>query len=281
MGCIDLFRRLVAWTIINKLSYFCGVQQAIYGHIFFFDEIRSNHRACTDSYLEFGGHRNLRQNGRTCASAREWNDIILCKQEIGMTLQLLFAFAGYALVTSITPGPNNTLLLASGANHGFRRTIPLLLGVNLGFSALVLAVGLGLGSLFAAVPILHALLRYGGAAYLLYLAWKIARSGQDDLSGEARRPIGFLEAAAFQWVNPKAWIMAIGAVAAYTPSEGYLANLLLVTFLFALVNAPAITAWAAFGTLLRGFLSNPARHRFFNVTMGLLLAASIYPILFK
>jgi len=196
-----------------------------------------------------------------------------------MTPQLLLAFIGYAFVTSITPGPNNTLLLASGANHGFRPTLPLLWGINLGFTGLVLAVGLGLGGLFTAVPALHAALRYGGGAYLIYLAWKIARSAPLEASDETPAPIGFLAAAAFQWVNPKAWIMAVGAVAAYVPTEGYFANLLVIALVYMLVNGPCITVWAFGGTLLRGLLRDPFRQRLFNLAMALLLVASVYPIL--
>lgn len=196
-----------------------------------------------------------------------------------MTPQLLLAFIGYAFVTSITPGPNNTLLLASGANHGFRASLPLLFGINLGFSGLVLAVGLGLGGLFSAIPILHDVLRYAGSAYLLYLAWKIARSAPLEPGAEATAPLSFLAAAAFQWVNPKAWIMAVGAVAAYTPTEGYFLNLAIVVLVYALVNGPCIAIWAIGGTLLRGLLSDPTRQRVFNVVMALLLAASLYPIL--
>lgn len=196
-----------------------------------------------------------------------------------MTPQLLLAFVGYAFVTSITPGPNNTLLLASGVNHGFRASLPLLFGINLGFCGLVLAVGLGLGGLFSALPVLHDVLRYAGSAYLLYLAWKIARSAPLDPGAESAPPLSFPNAAAFQWVNPKAWIMAVGAVAAYTPTEGYFLNLAIVVLVYALVNGPCIAVWAAGGSLLRGFLANPARQRVFNVVMALLLAASLYPIL--
>lgn len=195
-----------------------------------------------------------------------------------MTLALLLAFAGYAFVTSITPGPNNTLLLASGAQHGFKLTLPLLLGINLGFAALVLAVGLGLGTVFTAFPLLHELLRYGGVAYLLYLAWKIASSGASSDSAE-RKPITFLQVGAFQWVNPKAWIMAIGAMATYAPSDGFFRNVLIVTAVFALVNAPCIAAWAAFGASLRNFLRVSGNLRAFNIIMALLLVASLYPIL--
>lgn len=196
-----------------------------------------------------------------------------------MTLQLLLAFIGYAFVTSITPGPNNTLLLASGANHGFRASLPLLFGINLGFCGLVLAVGLGLGGLFTAMPALHEILRYGGSAYLLYLAWKIARSAPLEPGAETAPPLSFPAAAAFQWVNPKAWIMAVGAVAAYTPTEGYFLNLVLVVIVYALVNGPCIAVWAIGGTLLRGLLADPTRQRVFNIVMAFLLVVSLYPIL--
>lgn len=196
-----------------------------------------------------------------------------------MTLDLLLAFAAYAFVTSITPGPNNTMLLVSGANFGFWPTIPHILGVNLGFSAMVLAVGLGIGGVFTAFPILHDILRYGGALYLLYLAWQIACSGGMNSEGGRGKPMTFIQAAAFQWINPKAWIMAIGAVATYTPQNGYFFNILVVTLIFMLVNGPCIVAWAGFGTLLKGFLDNSTFLRVFNVAMALLLVASLYPIL--
>ncbi len=195
-----------------------------------------------------------------------------------MTPELFLAFAGYAFATSITPGPNNTMLLASGAKYGFGLTIPLLLGINLGFTTLVLAVGLGLGTVFVAFPALHELLRYGGGVYLLYLAWKIASSSASAESSQ-QKPISFLQAASFQWVNPKGWIMAIGAIAAYAPSDKFFTNVLIVTVVFALVNAPCIAAWAAFGASLKGSLRKPRNFRAFNVGMALLLVASLYPLL--
>ena len=197
-----------------------------------------------------------------------------------MTLDLVLAFAAYAFVTSITPGPNNTMLLASGANFGFRATLPHMFGVGLGFGLMVLAVGLGIGAVFQAVPALHAVLRHVGAAYLVYLVWKIARSGPPGSGAGEGRPMTFLQAAAFQWVNVKAWIMAIGAVATYTPQVGYFANLLAVTLIFTLVNIPCIAAWVGVGTVLRGVLADPLRLRVFNVAMALLLLASLYPVLF-
>lgn len=197
-----------------------------------------------------------------------------------MTTDLLIAFIAFAFVTSVTPGPNNTMLLASGANFGLRRTLPHMLGISLGLMLLVLAVGLGLGQLFEQVPQLYSLLRYVGAAYLLYLAWKIARSGApDSQSGERGKPFSFLQAAAFQWVNPKAWIMAIGAITTYTPQDDFVVNVLCIAALFALVNCPTMSVWTVAGSLLRKWLSNPRVLRGFNVGMALLLVASLYPIL--
>jgi threonine/homoserine/homoserine lactone efflux protein len=198
-----------------------------------------------------------------------------------MTLDTLLAFTAYAFVTSVTPGPNNAMLLASGANYGFRPTIPHMLGVNLGFCAMLLAIGLGLGGVIAAFPVLHEVLRYGGAAYLLYLAWRIAAAGPIGGIGPAGgKPFGFGQAAAFQWVNPKAWISAVGAVSIYTTHDGFFFNLLVITLVSSVVNAPCIAAWAWIGTLLRSFLDSPVRLRIFNVAMALLLVASLYPIFF-
>ncbi|PKR87856.1 lysine transporter LysE [Pleomorphomonas diazotrophica] len=196
-----------------------------------------------------------------------------------MTLDLILALTAYAFVTSITPGPNNTMLLASGVNFGFGPTFPHILGVNLGFSVMVLAVGLGAGGAFVAFPLLHELLRYGGAAYLLYLAWRIARSGGVNGAAGRAEPMTFLQAAAFQWINPKTWIMAIGAITAYTPESGYFVNILVVTLVFTLINGPCVAAWAGFGTLLQRLLARPAWLRAFNVAMALLLVGSLYPIL--
>jgi threonine/homoserine/homoserine lactone efflux protein len=197
-----------------------------------------------------------------------------------MTLDQILAFALFAFAISITPGPNNTMVLASGANFGLWPTIPHLLGIDLGFALMIIAVGVGIGGLFAAFPALHAALRYTGALYLLFLAWKIASADGPDGATGRKKPLNFLQAASFQWVNPKGWIAATGTVATYTPSNGFFANLLIVTAIFALVMGPCITLWAAVGTALRGFLSNPARLRAFNVVMASLLVASLYPTFF-
>ncbi|MEN4920642.1 LysE family translocator [Achromobacter spanius] len=194
------------------------------------------------------------------------------------SLSLLGPLALFALVSSITPGPNNVMLASSGLNFGFRRSLPHLLGVNLGFSLMIFLVGIGLGSVFQQTPALYTVLKYAGAAYLLYLAWKIANSGPLE-EGEARgKPFTFLQAAAFQWVNPKAWVMAVGVVATYTPQNGFFANLVIATLVCGIINLPSIGIWVTFGTALRRVLHKPAAIRAFNIGMALLLVASLYPV---
>lgn len=192
--------------------------------------------------------------------------------------ELLAALALFAFVSSITPGPNNTMLLASGANFGIRRSLPHMLGVWIGFMVLILSCGLGLGALFAAFPPLHAALKLAGGLYLLWLAWKIARSDGIGGGASSAQPMTFLQAAAFQWVNPKAWAMAIGAVATYAPRDHYLVGIVLVTLVSGTVNLPAIAVWMALGTAIRRFLDRPKTLRAFNWTMAALLVASLYPL---
>ena len=199
-----------------------------------------------------------------------------------MSLDIFAALVLFAFVTSVTPGPNNFMLLASGVNFGFGRTIPHMLGIGAGFLSLLLGVGFGLGAVLAAWPALHLALKIGGGAYLLYLAWRIAmaRSTGEAAAGEnATRPMTFAEAAAFQWVNPKAWVMAVTAMALYTSPEAQLLSIVLVAVAFALVNVPCVSVWAGFGVALRGFLSDPVRLKWFNIAMGLALAASLWPML--
>lgn len=197
-----------------------------------------------------------------------------------MTPQLTLAFVLFAFATAGTPGPNNMMLLASGANFGFRRTILHILGISFGLGAMVLAMGFGLGGVFKALPLLHEFLRWAGAAYMLWLAWKIGAAKSLSQRDGARRPMGFWAAAGFQWVNPKAWAMALGAVTTYAPEGGSLLVVPMLAGLFMLVGAPCSAAWAGFGMALRRFLDRPAILRGFNVTMALLLVASLYPLVF-
>ncbi|MFH1793613.1 MAG: LysE family translocator [Pseudomonadota bacterium] len=196
-----------------------------------------------------------------------------------MSLDLFLALVVFAFVTSITPGPNNLMLLASGVNFGFARTIPHMLGIGTGFFSLLIGVGLGLGAVLTAYPQLHLALKIAGGAYLLYLAWKIAMSRTMGEGKAGTRPMTFLEAAAFQWVNPKAWVMAVTAMAVYTNPQRPFLTMLLVAAAFAVVNVPSVSCWAGFGVALRGFLADPVRLKWFNVAMGVLLAVTLVPML--
>jgi threonine/homoserine/homoserine lactone efflux protein len=197
-----------------------------------------------------------------------------------MTADAFYALLVYAFVTSITPGPNNLMLLASGVNFGFTRTIPHMVGIGIGFLVLLLAVGFGLGAVLTALPGLHIGLKIAGGAYLLYLAWRIGMSRSIAQAGdESARPMRFLEAAAFQWVNPKAWVMAVTAMAVYTDPSSPFLSVVLISVAFAVVNFPSVSTWAGFGTALRGFLSDPIRLKWFNIAMGVLLAATLWPMI--
>jgi len=194
------------------------------------------------------------------------------------SLSLLGPLALFALVASITPGPNNVMLAASGLNFGVRRSVPHMLGVSVGFSLMLVLVGLGLGAAFQRLPVLYDVLKYAGALYLLYLAWKIATAGPLENGTTRGRPFTFLQAALFQWVNPKAWVMAVGVIATYTPQHGFFGNLLIAALVCWAVNLPSIGVWVMFGSVLRRWLHRPAAIRGFNVTMALLLVASLYPV---
>jgi threonine/homoserine/homoserine lactone efflux protein len=185
----------------------------------------------------------------------------------------------FAAVMSLTPGPNVVLVTASAANFGFGRTIPQILGITVGFGVLIMAVGLGLAGLVHAAPRLHMVLKYAGGAYLLYLAWCIARA--DAMSGAAARarPIGLFEAALFQWINPEGWVIALGALAAYTSVGG---DVLWQTSVIAAVNATtclvSVVIWAGFGAAIGRLLGNPRARLAFNGSMAALLVVSLVPV---
>lgn len=197
-----------------------------------------------------------------------------------MPLEQFMALVVFAAVMSGTPGPNNMMLLASGVNFGFRRTIPHMVGISVGVALLLLAVGFGLHEVLQRWPVIFTVIKYTGVAYLLWLAWKIATSGPlDDGSGEVRgRPMTLIEAAAFQWVNPKAWVMAVGAIATYTVEANYALTVLIVALVFAVICGPATGTWTAFGVALKRFLQNPRLNRLFNLAMAALLVGSLWPV---
>lgn len=200
---------------------------------------------------------------------------------IGMALELIIGLAVFAFVSSITPGPNNIMLLTSGVNYGFARTIPHMLGVSLGFYFMVACLGLGLSGLLQLYPRLLDYLKIFAFAYLIYLSWRIAFS--KSVSSDAKstsRPMSFIEACLFQWINPKAVIMALTALSLYVDQRNPLFSLFLVGFIFTVINLPSVSVWVVFGVSLRKFLSDPRRLRIFNFAMGALLILSIIPIVF-
>ncbi|HEU4626358.1 MAG TPA: LysE family translocator [Steroidobacteraceae bacterium] len=183
-------------------------------------------------------------------------------------------YATFSFVMSITPGPNNVMLTASGANFGFRRTLPHMFGIAAGCALQLLAVCAGFGALFHRWPVLQTVLQWAGAAYLVYLGWKLLGSGEIR-EAAAVEPIGFRHAVAFQFVNPKAWVMTLTAVSLFWPAElnVWAAGTYLVATMVG-VNLPCIAVWALFGSSLRRWLTQPARRMGFNVVMALALAAT-------
>ncbi|WP_416357866.1 LysE family translocator [Aureimonas phyllosphaerae] len=197
-----------------------------------------------------------------------------------MSTDVLLALTTFAVVSSLTPGPNNLMLMTSGVNFGFRRTIPHMLGIELGFGLLLLAVGAGLGALLHSAPGLQLAMKIASAAYLLWLSWKIAFSKASMGSGaRAEKPITFGQAALFQVVNPKGWAMALVAMGAYVSADAPILSMLVVVAAFLLVGIPTAVIWTGFGMGLRNFLADPRRLRVFNLVMGLALVATLWPLL--
>jgi len=196
-----------------------------------------------------------------------------------MSQSLLYAFIIFALVMFFTPGPNNIMLLSSGLTYGFRRTIPHIAGITIGFAFMVGAVGLGLGTVFLAYPILQTILKYAGAAYLIYLAAVIAFSGPAKPDEEdGRGPMTFWGAAMFQWINAKGWVIVIGTITAYAAIAQFPLNIAIQTLISLLVGTVSTVVWALFGTALRPVLTSERLVRAFNIVMALLLLASLYPV---
>jgi len=198
-----------------------------------------------------------------------------------ISIELFAALVAFAFVTLITPGPNNLMLMASGMNYGMRRTVPHMSGVVVGFSVMIVLIGTGLARVFELVPYSYAVLRAASAAYLLWLAWKIATASpvSADDSPQGSRPFTFMQAALFQWVNPKAWAMALTAVSVYSPVSDAMPGVVLVALVFACIGLLTTGVWAFMGQQLRRFLNDPTKLRIFNVSCGLALAASLVPMM--
>ena len=190
--------------------------------------------------------------------------------------ELVPSVLAFALAMTITPGLNNVMVMASGLNFGYRRTVPHMLGISVGFPVMLIAVGAGLGSIIQGHPDVHRTLSYVGAAYLLWLSWKIATAAAPEAGAATGRPIGFFQAAGFQWVNPKAWMIALGAVATFTSADGnVVTDVAIIVIIFAAVVYPCVSLWALFGGVLGRLLHRPRLRTIFNVGVALLLVGSL------
>jgi threonine/homoserine/homoserine lactone efflux protein len=196
-----------------------------------------------------------------------------------VTLQLLISVAVFSFVTSVTPGPNNTFLLTSGANFGIRRSLPYINGIMAGLTVMMAAIGLGLGAVFVAFPAVYQVLKWVGFAYITYLAYAIIRSTSKATDGEVTYT-GFVKSTIFQFVNPKAWIVVASFMATYAPIELGLWNVFGICALFLVTTYPGAFLWAVFGQVLSGFLGDPIKRRWFNIVAAILLVASMLPVLF-
>ncbi len=195
-----------------------------------------------------------------------------------MQFELITALMAFAFVSSITPGPNNLMLMASGANFGFRQTIPHMLGVALGFTLMIVLVGVGLVQIFDVFPVTYKVLRICSITYLLYLAYKIATATAPQGTQISKKtPFTFVQAALFQWVNPKAWTMALTAVSVYSPTRS-VETIVIVALVFGVINLPSVSVWTVLGQQLKAILTNSVRLRVFNFTMAFLLVGSLYPV---
>tara|TARA_B110000977_G_scaffold37465_1_gene50358 strand:+ start:895 stop:1509 length:615 start_codon:yes stop_codon:yes gene_type:complete len=195
-------------------------------------------------------------------------------------MEFYLAILLFTATASITPGPNNIMIMASGVNFGVRPSLPHVLGICLGFPVMVISLGIGLGALFDSVPILHEIIKIFGVAYLFYLAWLVASSSSFEETSSPSRPLRFDQAVLFQWVNPKAWVMATGAISTYTTTAGdTLTQVLFIAFAFFITAAPSVMIWLIFGAGLKRYLDNALHNRMFNIVMALLLVVSMSPVI--
>ncbi len=194
-------------------------------------------------------------------------------------MEFIITIIIFSASATITPGPNNIMILASGLNFGTYKSLPHYLGVCIGFPIMVVLVGLGFGFVFERFPFIHTFIRVIGIAYLLFLSWKVANSSPNSLDAKQAKPLTFLQAVLFQWVNPKAWIMATSAVAAFTSgSYDIFIQVLIIGLIFMMVAFPCTGAWLFFGVWLKKIFQNPSHQKTFNILMASLLVLSITPV---
>jgi len=195
-------------------------------------------------------------------------------------MEFYLAILLFAASTTITPGPNNIMIMTSGLNYGVKSSMPHLLGICFGFPLMVVLVGLGFSIVFEMYPIFHQIIKVVGVAYLLYLAWLVASASPTSLEGNKSKPLSFIKAALFQWVNPKAWVMATSAVSAYTSiSSDIFSQVLFIAFAFFIVAFPCVGIWLVFGAGLKRYLKSAKHQKVFNLSMALLLVASVLPVI--
>ncbi|PPR78289.1 MAG: Cysteine/O-acetylserine efflux protein [Alphaproteobacteria bacterium MarineAlpha2_Bin1] len=192
--------------------------------------------------------------------------------------ELYLALVLFAFVSSVTPGPNNVMLLASGANFGFIKSIPHMLGISIGHVFMTILIGTMIMEIFKLYPVTFMILKIFCCVYLIYFAWKIANISIEKSDKTRSRPFSFYQAAIFQWVNPKAWAMSLTAITIYAPEKNFF-SVCIVAIIFGFVNLPCVSIWTIFGQNLRIFLNTNKRLKFFNFTMAFLLIMTLYPIL--
>ena len=195
-----------------------------------------------------------------------------------MNIEMISALMLFAFVSSITPGPNNLMLMASGANFGVRRSVQHILGVTLGFMLMIFLVGMGLAQVFSTYPVTYNVLKVGCVVFLVYLAWRIATAAPTSTDSEGGQPLNFIQAALFQWVNPKAWAMAISAISVYASTHS-MTEVLWVTAIFGVINLPCICSWTALGQQIHQYVASPSRLRWFNGIMAVALLLSLIMII--
>jgi len=192
--------------------------------------------------------------------------------------ELFLSLLSFSISMTITPGPNNVMVTASGVNFGYRKTLPHIFGIVFGFPAMIVLIGLGLGSVFKSFPVIHHILKYIGATYLLYLAWKIATFSSVNNNGDRNKPFTFWQAVIFQWVNPKAWVIAVGAIATFTSvGKDVFGEVLLIAFVFCIICFPCVSLWAFLGTNIKRLLTTDYYRKVFNISMAFLLVISLLP----
>ena len=193
--------------------------------------------------------------------------------------KLILPLLLFSISMTITPGPNNVMVTASGVNFGYKKTLPHILGITFGFPVMIVLIGLGLGNVFISFPVIHHILKYIGATYLLYLAWKIATFSNVNNNGDRNKPFTFWQAVIFQWVNPKAWVMAVGAIAAFTSvGRDVFLEVLLIAFVFCIVCFPCVSLWAFLGTNIKRLLTTDYYRKVFNISIAFLLVISLLPV---